>query len=303
MDRIDTMYVFLRVAETGSFTQAANQLNLPRATVSSAVQRLESTLGTRLLHRTTRSVRLTRDGSALLDRCRGFLAELDDIENLFRDIPARVRGRLKIDVPTRVARIIIVPALPEFFARYPEIELELGATDRPVDILQEDVDCVIRVGNLYSSGMATQLIGHFPLISCASPSYLQRHGVPLTPADLDDHWSVNYAAPGTGKLWPWKYSENGEYRSRALRSRITVNNAETYVACGLAGLGLIQAPAYGLFCHIARGELVEVMPQARAEPMPVYAIHPNRHQLSHRVQAFIEWMKERLSSPLADDVR
>ncbi|MBK9130301.1 MAG: LysR family transcriptional regulator [Gammaproteobacteria bacterium] len=303
MDRIDTMHVFLRVAETGSFTQAANQLNLPRATVSSAVQRLESTLGTRLLHRTTRIVQLTRDGSALVERCRGFLAELDDIENLFRDVPARVRGRLKIDVPTRVARIIIVPALPDFLARHPEIELELGATDRPVDILQEGVDCVIRVGNLYSSGMTSHLIGHFPLLSCASPSYLQRYGVPLAPTDLNDHWVVNYASSGSGTILPWKYSDNGEYRSRTLRSRITVNNAETYVACGLAGLGLIQAPAYGLLDHIARGELVEVMPQARAEPMPVYAIHPNRHQLSHRVQAFIEWMKERLSFPLADEIR
>ncbi|MBK8163006.1 MAG: LysR family transcriptional regulator [Gammaproteobacteria bacterium] len=296
MDRIDTMYVFLRVAETGSFTKAANQLSLPRATVSSAVQRLESTLGTRLLHRTTRSVQLTRDGSALLDRCRGLLAELDDIENLFRDVPARIRGRLKVDVPTRVARIIIVPALPDFFARYPEIELELGATDRPVDILQEGVDCVIRVGSAHASGMVTHQIGHFPLLSCASPSYLQRHGVPARPADLDDHWIVNYAAPSNGSIWPWKYSEDGVYRTRPMRSRITVNNAETYVASGLAGMGLIQAPAYGLLDHIARGELVEVMPQARPEPVPVYAIHPNRHQLSHRVQAFIDWMKERLSA-------
>lgn len=293
------MHVFLRVAETGSFTKAANQLSLPRATVSSAVQRLESMLGTRLLHRTTRSVRLTRDGSALLDRCRGFLAELDDIENLFRDVPARVRGRLKVDVPTRVARIIIVPALPDFFARYPDVELELGATDRPVDILQEGVDCVIRVGNVHTSGMVTHLIGHFPLLSCASPSYLQHHGVPAKPADLDDHWAVNYAAPGNGGIWPWKYSEDGVYRTRPMRSRITVNNAETYVASGLAGMGLIQAPAYGLLDHLARGELIEVMPQARAEPVPVYAIHPNRHQLSHRVQAFIEWMKERLSTPPA----
>lgn len=290
------MYVFLRVAETGSFTKAANQLSLPRATVSSAVQRLESTLGTRLLHRTTRSVQLTRDGSALLDRCRGLLAELDDIENLFRDVPARIRGRLKVDVPTRVARIIIVPALPDFFARYPDIELELGATDRPVDILQEGVDCVIRVGSAHTSGMVTHQIGHFPLLSCASPSYLQRHGVPARPADLDDHWIVNYAAPSNGSIWPWKYSEDGVYRTRPMRSRITVNNAETYVASGLAGMGLIQAPAYGLLDHIARGELVEVMPQARPEPVPVYAIHPNRHQLSHRVQAFIDWMKERLSA-------
>ncbi|MCC6209126.1 MAG: LysR family transcriptional regulator [Gammaproteobacteria bacterium] len=296
MDRIDTMYVFLRVAETGSFTKAADQLNLPRATVSSAVQRLETALGTRLLHRTTRSVQLSRDGAAMLDRCRGLLAELDEIENLFRDVPARVRGRLKIDVPTRVARIIIAPALPDFLARYPGIDLEVGATDRPVDILQEGVDCVIRVGNVRSNGTVTHLIGHFHLLSCASPAYLQQYGVPVSPNDLDDHWVVNYASSGSGNILPWKYSENGEYRTRKMRSRITVNNTETYVACGLAGLGLIQAPSYGLTEQIARGELIEIMPQSRAEPMPVYAIHPDRHQLSHRVQAFIEWMKERLAS-------
>lgn len=292
MDRIETMHVFLRVAETGSFTRAADQLGLPRATVSTAVQQLESILGARLLHRTTRSVQLTQDGAALLERCRNLLAEMEDIETLFRRTPARVSGKLKVDVPTRVGRLLIVPALPGFFERYPDLELELHATDRAVDLIQEGIDCVIRVGSAGANHLETRLLGHFTVTNCASPAYLRRHGVPAAIPDLAEHWAVNYASPTTGQVKPWEYHEDGEYRTRPMRSRVTVNNAESYVACAVAGMGLVQFPKYGADELIARGELVEVLPQARAAPLPVYALYPNRRHFSSRVQAFISWVEE-----------
>lgn len=291
MDKITTMQVFVRVAETGSFTKAADGLGLPRATVSAAVQQLEASLATRLLHRTTRRVHLTQDGAALLERCRNLLADIEEMEGLFRQTPARIAGKLKVDVPSRIGRRIIAPALPGFFARYPDIELELGATDRSIDLILEGVDCVVRVGQLDDSSLVARPLGRFDLINCASPQYLAKHGQPDTPKDLANHWAVNYASPTTGRVAAWEYFENGERCTATLRSQVTVNNAEIYLACALAGLGLIQIPAYDVHDLLKAGELVEVLPQARAEPMPVYALYPHRRHLSRRVQAFVDWLE------------
>ncbi|ARN34807.1 LysR family transcriptional regulator, partial [Pseudomonas aeruginosa] len=287
MDRLDSMRVFLRVAETGSFTKAADLLDMPRATVSAAVQQLEAQLGSRLLHRTTRQVQLTHDGSVVLERCRHLLEDMEELESLFHD-GSRASGRLKVDVPSRVARLLIAPALPEFFRQHPDIELELGSSDRSVDLVQEGVDCVLRVGQLGNSSLVARRLGEMQLINCASPAYLEEHGEPRTPADLDRHWAVNYASPSSGRVLPWEYREDGRTLTRALRSRVTVNNAESYIACCLSGLGLIQIPAYDVREHLQRGELREVLPQWRAEAMPAYALYPHRRHLSRRVRAFVD---------------
>jgi DNA-binding transcriptional LysR family regulator len=199
VDRIDHLRIFLRVAETGSFTLSADQLALPRASVSTAVQALEARLGTRLLHRTTRRVRTTPDGEALLERARTLLADVEELEQQFRPTRGAVGGRLKVDVPSRVARRLIAPALPSFFALYPTMELELGSSDRTIDLVQEGVDCALRVGPLASSSLVARPLGHFALVNCASPAYIARHGMPADPADLRRHWAVNYAAPGGGR--------------------------------------------------------------------------------------------------------
>ncbi|MBH9343466.1 LysR family transcriptional regulator [Pseudomonas aeruginosa] len=292
MDRLDSMRVFLRVAETGSFTKAADLLDMPRATVSAAVQQLEAQLGSRLLHRTTRQVQLTQDGSAVLERCRHLLEDMEELEGLFRD-GSRASGRLKVDVPSRVARLLIAPALPAFFREHPDIELELGSSDRAVDLVQEGVDCALRVGQLGNSSLVARRLGEMALINCASPASLAQHGVPQAPEQLDGHWAVNYAAPTRGRVLPWEYREGGRSVARGRRRRVTVNNAESYIACCLSGLGLIQIPAYDVREHIERGELREVLPQWRAEAMPVYALYPHRRHLSRRVKAFVDW-RERL---------
>lgn len=294
MDRMETMQVFVRVAETGSFTKAADGLGLPRATVSAAIQQLEASLGARLLQRTTRRVHLTQDGSALLERCHQLLSDFEEISGLFRQTPAQASGKLKVDVPSRLARLVVAPALPEFFKLYPDVELELRCTDRSINLVQEGVDCVVRVGQLDDSSLVARPLGQFELINCASPAYLQQHGVPSAPSELAQHWAVNYLSPTSGRNAPWEYVEDGVLHTVEMRSRMAVNNAETYIACCLAGLGLIQIPAYDVRSHIRAGELREVMPQARAAAMPVYALYPHRRHLSRRVQVFIDWMENLL---------
>lgn len=298
MDRIELLQVFVRVAETGSFTRAADRLGLPRASVTTAVQQLETRLGTRLLHRTTRRVGLTPDGEATLERARALVADMDDMEQQFLPARGQVSGRLKVDVPSRIARLLIAPALPNFFERHPAIELELGSTDRAVDLVLEGIDCALRVGPLTSSSLVARPLGHFALINCASPAYLERHGTPRTPADLPEHLAVNYASPTSGRAAPWEWLSDGEIATLRMRSQVAANNAETYIACALAGLGLIQIPAYDVREHLAAGELVEVLPDARAEPLPVQLVYPHRRNLSRRMQAFAGWLETVLADAL-----
>jgi DNA-binding transcriptional LysR family regulator len=298
MDRIDLLQVFVRVAEAGSFTRAADRLGLPRATISTAVQQLETRLGSRLLHRTTRRVGLTPDGEVMLERARALVADMEDMEQQFLPAHGQVSGRLKVDVPSRIARRLIAPALPGFFERHPAIELELGSSDRAVDLVLEGVDCALRVGPLASSSLVARPLGHFTLINCASPAYLARHGTLRTPADLPQHMAVNYASPTSGRAAPWEWQRDGETATLRMRSQVAANNAETYIACALAGLGLIQIPAYDVREHLAAGELVEVLPDSRAEPLPVQLVYPHRRNLSRRVQAFAGWLETLLSDSL-----
>ncbi|MBR1218399.1 LysR family transcriptional regulator [Bradyrhizobium sp. U87765 SZCCT0131] len=298
MDRIDLFRIFTRVVECASFTRAADQLGMPRSSVSAAVVDLERRLGTRLLHRTTRKVGVTEDGAAFYQRCLRLIADVEETERLFEP-SAQPSGKLRIDVPGRIGRLIIAPALPVFLARYPAIDIHLGATDRMVDLVEENVDCVLRVGPLTASGLIARSIGELTLINVASPDYLARRGVPRVPADLEGHAVVHYASPSSGRIETWDYVDDGEVQSLAMSGRVTVNNAEAYIACCLAGLGLIQIPAYDVRHHLEAGELVEVMPGHRAPPLPMTLLYPHRQHLSRRLQVFADW----LATLLKDCVR
>jgi len=293
MDRFQVMNVFLRVAETGSFTRAAEDLRLPRASVSLAVQQLEARLGTRVFHRTTRRVQLTQDGQALLERCRVLLSDLDEVEGLFQRDRSQIAGRLKVDVSSRMGRTLIAPALPDFFRRYPNIELEFGMTDRLIDLVREGVDCAIRGAlTMEDSSLVSRRIAECAMVNCASPGYIAEHGMPESIADLDHHWAVNYASPTTGRIYPWEYLEDGATKTVPMKSRVTVNSAEAYMACCQAGLGMIQVPARDAAGMLAGEGLVEVLPAWRAAPMQICALYPHRRHLSRRVQAFIDWVEE-----------
>ncbi|MGY4477173.1 LysR family transcriptional regulator [Bradyrhizobium sp. USDA 3364] len=298
MDRIDLFRIFARVVECSSFTRAADTLGLPRSSVSAAVAELEQRIGARLLHRTTRKVSPTHDGAAFYERCLRVVADVEEAEGLFRQAAAEPSGRLRVDVPGRIGRLVIAPALPAFLDRYPQIDIDLGVTDRAINLIEDSVDCAVRVGPLGDSGLIARPLGNLTLINVASPGYLARHGTPRAPEDLGAHWAVNYASPSTGRIEEWEWCEQGAARTIAMRGRVTVNSAEAYIACCLAGLGLIQIPAYDVKRHLDAGELVELMPQHRATPMPMTLLYPHRQHLSRRLQVFADWLAALLKENL-----
>lgn len=291
MDRIELFRIFTRVVESASFTRAADTLGLPRSSVSAAVQTLETRLGTRLLHRTTRKVAPTQDGAAFYERCLRLIADMDEAENLFRRSASDPTGRLRVDLPSRIGRLIVAPALPEFLTRYPGIDIDLGMTDRAVHLIEESVDCALRVGPLSDSGLIARPFGTLRLINVASPDYLERYGTPRTPSDLASHFAVNYASPSSGRVEDWEWIEGGEARTVAVPGRISVNSAEGSIACCLAGLGLIQIPAFDVVDHLKEGRLVEVMPGHSAAPMPMALLYPHRQHLSRRLKVFADWLE------------
>lgn len=299
MDRIDTLRTFLRVAATGSFSQAADQLGLPRPSVSIAIQQLEARLGVRVFHRTTRKVTLTQDGQALLERASALVGDMEDLEARFHpQAEGGVVGRLRVDVPSRIGRRLIAPALPDLLARHPRLDIELGATDRSVDLVAENIDCALRVGALGDSSLVAHPLGRFQLINCASPAYVQRHGRPQSPQDLRLHQVVQYLSLSTGQATPWEWQEDGTRHTLRVEGRVGVTNAETYIACALSGLGLIQIPRFDVEEHLDDGSLIELLPHHRPAPMPVQVVYPHRRHLSRRVQVFIAWMEELLGSRL-----
>ncbi|NVZ70082.1 LysR family transcriptional regulator [Pseudomonas costantinii] len=290
MEKFEQYRVFVQVAEMESFIKAARVLQLPRATVSAAIQQLELSVGTRLLHRTTRKVCLTADGTRLLERTRQLLADISEVDQLFHTHQTQVAGRLDVDVPSRIARRLIAPALPDFLRDYPALQLALGSTDRAIDLIEERVDCVVRFGTPHTSSLVARPLGRVALINCASPGYLATHGTPEHPNELTKgHVAVGYAPGISGAELPWQYMQNGIEKTHVLPADVVVNNAENYIACCCAGLGLIQVPRFDVQHLINAGALVEVMPRYRPAPMEVSVLYPDRRQRSRRLSVFIEW--------------
>ncbi|MGN6152054.1 MAG: LysR family transcriptional regulator [Lysobacteraceae bacterium] len=295
MHALDAMQLFVRIAERGSFTRAADELGQPRSVASAAVRTLEAQLGTQLLHRTTRRVRMTDDGRQFYERCRDLLADYDEVRSLFQRSGEALRGRLRVDMSSGLARHLVIPALPGFLRAHPQIALELSATDRRVDVVGEGFDCVVRVGPLAESSLVARPLGAFEILNCAAPGYLQARGVPRSLDDLAGHTLVHYVSQFGAAPEGWEYRDaDGAWRTLPMPGALTVNNAEAYQAACLAGLGLIQAPAPGVRAHLAAGTLVEVLPDLRAEPMPVWVLYPHRRHLSRRVRAFMDWLEATL---------
>lgn len=293
MDQVKAMQIFTRVAEMSSFTGAAETLTLPKASVSTAVRQLEQQLGTRLFHRTTRHVELTQDGAVYFDHCVDLLAELDELNTLFINDERALTGRLRVDMPSRLARHQVAPRLPEFLQAHPQLAVELSSTDRRVDLVQEGFDCVLRIGTLRDSSLVARRLGTMRLVNCASPAYLKRHGVPTTINDLrDGHLLVHYASTLGDKPEAWEYFDGRIYRALELPGIITVNNSDAYEACCLAGLGMIQVPAIGVQHLLDDGQLVEVLPDHPAQSMPVSLLFSHRRNRYRRVQVFADWLDD-----------
>ena len=289
MDRLDVMRLFTRIVERHSFTLAAQDLELPRSTATEAIKQLEARLGVRLLQRTTRHVRSTLDGEAYYRRCLAILGEIEEAEGAFKD--TKPRGLLRVDVHGTLARHFLLPALPDFLAQYPDLQLHLSEGDRLVDLVREGIDCVLRVGDLQDSAMIGRRVALLPEVTCAAPSYLERHGLPAGIDALDDgHRMIGFLSSATGAMLPLEFMVDGTLRKVNLPATLCVAAAESYIAAARLGLGLIQAPRYHLAADLAAGTLVEVLPQWPPSATPVSLLYPHRRQLSPRVRVFIDWI-------------
>ena len=299
MNRLEAMQIFARVAELASFTRAAETMGLPKASISTAVQQLGALLGTRLLHRTTRKVQMTQDGRAFYERSKDLLADMDEAQSMFQQGPQSLRGRLRVDMPSSVATRFVIPRLPELLREHPQLELELSSTDRMVDLVREGFDCVVRVGALQDSSLIARPLGSLRVVNCASPAYVEAYGTPQSLDDLASHRLIHYVTTLGAKPFGFEYFDGAGYRTLAMPGALTVNSVEAYQASCLAGLGIIQAPLVGVRDRIEEGALVEVLPDHRAEPMPVSLLYAHRRNLSKRVQVFMGWIADQVAPYLA----
>lgn len=294
MQSLEPILIFIRVAEMGSFTRAADSLGIQKGRASTAVRALEQEVGVRLLHRTTRSVQLTEDGRAYHARARELLATADDLQSMFARDHVALRGRLRVDLPTELARTTIIPALPQFMAAHPELELEISSTDRQVDLVQEGFDCVLRLGPIGDENLIARQLGSLRMVNAASPAYLARCGTPQTLDDLKNgHHTIHYTRTLGAKPWGWEYpnGSDADYATLPLPGALHVNSVQTYEAAGIAGLGLIQAAYSGIRQHLDNGALVEILSDFRPEPLEVSLVVAHRQNLSRRVRAFMEWIE------------
>ena len=297
---LQALRIFSRVADLGSYTRAAEQLGLAKGRVSAAVQHLEAQVGARLLHRTTRQVRLTDDGEQFLERSKELLADAEQLQAMFLPAAAGLRGRVRIDLPGSFARDVVIPRLPELLAAHPLLEIGVSTTDQRVDVVREGFDCVLRVGTLADSELVARPLGELRQSNVASPAYLKAHGVPRTLADLARHRIVHYAARLGMQGAGWEYMEGGKLKLFPMRSSLVVNSTDAYQAACLAGLGLIQAPVRGTRRLVEAGLLVEVMPDRVPPAMPVSLLYPHRRHMAPRVQAVLQWVAEVVQQELVE---
>ena len=293
MDQIQAMRIFVRVVEAGTFTRAADSLNLPKATVTKHVQALEERLRVKLLNRTTRRVTVTPDGAAYYDRTVRLLTDLDDIEASMTNARANPRGRLRIDVGTSVAQLLIIPQLAEFHARYPDIQVDLGVSDRTVGLIGDNVDCVIRGGELSDQSLVARRIGNLEFITVAAPAYLERKGTPTHPLEIEEkHASVIYFSPQSGQHYPLEFRRGDESIDITGPYQLSVNESNAYVTSIVAGLGIGQIISWQAQRYLDSGALVQLLPDWTQPLLPVYVVYPPNRHLSAKVRAFVDWAAE-----------
>ena len=297
MDRFDAMRVFARIVERRSFTAAADDLDLPRSSVTDAVKGLEARLGVRLLQRTTRQVSPTLDGEAYYQRCVSLIADMEDAEGAF--VGAKPSGQVRVDVHGTLARHFLLPDLPRFRQQYPDIRLHLSEAHQPLDMIREGFDCILRAGELSDSPLIRRRLALLERGTFASPEYLRRRGTPQTPDELGSHEMVGFLSPDTGEILPLVFGTGGKTRQVTLPAVVTVTGPETNVACACIGLGLIQVPRYRASSELAGGRLVEVLSGFPPSPLPVHVLYSHTRHLSPRLRVLIDWMAEQFRDRLS----
>jgi LysR family transcriptional regulator for bpeEF and oprC len=292
IDRIHAMRTFIRIVDSNSFARAAESLNMPRARVTTLMQDLEALLGVQLLLRTTRRLSLTPEGAAYYERCQAILADLDDMEATLRGTADNLQGRLRVEMPSAVATALVLPALGEFHARHPRVEVAIGFSNRPVDLVGEGIDCSVQLGELPDSGLAARRLGMLRHVTCASPAYLARRGVPATLDDLTGHVAVNCMTSHAGRSVSLDFAVGGETVEVKLDGFVQVAEDHAYLSCGLQGLGLIQPPRIAALPYLRSGHLREVLGAWSPVATPVSVTYVKSRQASPRVRAFVDWLVE-----------
>lgn len=293
MDQLSAMRVFCRVVETGSFTRAADALDMPKSTVGKQIGQLEAHLRIKLLKRTTRTVRVTSEGAAYYERISDLLRQLDDIDSAFDQERGGPRGRVVVDASAWVASTILSPALPRFYERYPDIQIELGVSDRTIHLMRENVDCVIRGGRLNDQGLIGRLLGESPWITAASPAYLRRYGTPATPEDLaSGHFLLAHQLAVGGRTVPFRFERDGAEFTNYGPWRLSVNESNAHLAAGLAGLGILQSFEWKLRPALRAGDLVPILGEWTRAVYPIHVLYPPTQFMNLRLRVFIDWLVE-----------
>jgi DNA-binding transcriptional LysR family regulator len=297
VDYFNAVKAFIQVVEAGSFIKAAQTLNLPRNTVTKHIQSLEIHLRVKLLNRTTRRISLTNDGTAYYERMVRVVDQWLEAESDLASAQARPHGRLRVDMGSTMATMLVLPALPDFQRRYPQLQLDIGVSDRPVDLLGDRVDCVIRGGALNNLSLIARRLGSLTFVTCATPEYLAAHGTPSHPIDLEaNHQMVRYFFAGTNRRLPVEFVKGDERISVDANYFISVNDSNALLAAALAGMGVLQTLTFMAEPHFKSGALVQLLEDWSLEPNPIYIVYsPNRH-LSARVRVFVEWLVELFES-------
>ncbi|MGN6482667.1 MAG: LysR substrate-binding domain-containing protein [Luteibacter sp.] len=291
MELLQAMRLFSRLAELQSFTKAAEALQMSRPKVTVAIGELESTLGVRLFQRTTRSVSLTPAGEAFLARADEILARVSDATTMFGASGGAASGRLRIDVPAAFAVQPFMRHLGAFRQAHPGVVLALGVSDRSIDLVAEGVDCAIRIGELQNSSLVGRRLGAIRMLTCAAPAYLEAHGTPASPPELEQHLAINFQSGISHRVLPWQFTENGAESSVVCASSILVDDSTAYVQCALAGFGIVQVPGLLVDKYLRDGSLVEVLSSYRPLPKPVSILYPSRTFVAPQIRAFIEWLQ------------
>jgi LysR family transcriptional regulator for bpeEF and oprC len=291
MDQLTAMRVFIRIAEAGTFAKAADALNIPRPTATKLVQDLESHLGVKLLQRTTRRVTVTPEGATYYERATRLLSDLEDMDSLAARTRAQPKGRVRVDIGSSLANFILIPALPNFHERYPDIQLDVGVSDRPADLIGEGVDCAIRGGVLADTSLVARRIAESDYITCASPAYLQRHGTPLHPTELTSaHGLIPYFSSLTGRTFPLYFQRNGEELEIQGHRRCAVNESTAHLTSLLTGLGISQTFRFMAQPHLDTGALVRLFPEWTRPRQPLHVVYPQTRHLNAKLRVFVDWV-------------
>lgn len=292
MDKLQAMEVFVQVVDAGGFTRAAENMQLPKATVSTLISNLEAALSVKLLNRTTRHVSVTADGAAYYERCLAILSDVREAEESLSKTRASPSGRLRVDVPTGLGRNVIVPSLPHFFAKYPDIQIEVGCGDRLVDLIEEGIDCAVRGGELADSTLIARRVGMLYVVTCAAPSYIAAQGRPQHPHDLQQHRCINYFSAKTGKIYDWDFAKADERIRMRVPGVVALNDSDAYLEAGLAGMGIAQMALASVRPHLESGSLELVLDDWCVDPIPLHVVYPQNRHLSAKVRVFVEWIAE-----------